>query len=309
MGVYVLKGKPVFDYNMLILAQYRWEGSDALTSGKHTIEFDYTYDGPGIAKGGTGVLKVDGKVVATQKQPSSIAFLQVADETFDVGVDTRTPVNEKDYQGPFAFNGNIDRLTVKLGPIQLTSEDHKVLQKALARASDWGRQRLNGWRRLVWSREQPSWWRNCSDAARERNEPRHSGDDPRRRCGRGDRRRDRPDARSCDRPRCALGDGRLGRGHVAWPVPRHRIARAGIDVLAELAAHGERSPTFRAMLIYNVLIVLYLAYLGTVGHQRGLLLWPAVALYAVVALLLVRTLFADRRTRVAARAQIKMMEE
>ena len=77
MGLYLLKGKPVFDYNMLILAQYRWEGPELLTPGKHTIVFDYTYDGPGIAKGGTGVLKVDGKVVATQKQPNSIAFLQV----------------------------------------------------------------------------------------------------------------------------------------------------------------------------------------------------------------------------------------
>src|SRR5271169_6478793 len=55
-GLYILKGKPVFDYNMLILAQYRWEGADALTPGKHTIAFEYTYDGPGIAKGGTGVL-------------------------------------------------------------------------------------------------------------------------------------------------------------------------------------------------------------------------------------------------------------
>ena len=36
---------------------HRWEGPDALTPGKHTIVFDYTYDGPGIAKGGTGVLK------------------------------------------------------------------------------------------------------------------------------------------------------------------------------------------------------------------------------------------------------------
>ncbi len=73
---------------MLILAQYRWVGQEALTPGKHTIVFDYTYDGPGIAKGGSGVLKVDGKVVATGKQANSIAFLQVADETFDIGVDT-----------------------------------------------------------------------------------------------------------------------------------------------------------------------------------------------------------------------------
>ena len=89
-GFYILNGKPVFHYNMLILAQYHWEGQDALTPGKHTIVFDYTYDGPGIAKGGSGELKVDGKVVATGKQANSIAFLQVADETFDVGLDTRS---------------------------------------------------------------------------------------------------------------------------------------------------------------------------------------------------------------------------
>ena len=52
---------------------------------------------------------------------------------------------------------------------------------------------------------------------------------------------------------------------------------------------AERSlPAFRGMLTYNVLIALYLAYVGTVGHLRGLLLWPAVVLHAVVALLLLR---------------------
>jgi arylsulfatase len=135
-GLYLLNGKPVFNYNMLILAQYRWEGTDALTPGKHAIVFDYTYDGPGIAKGGTGVLKVDGKVVATQKQPNSIAFLQVSDETFDVGIDTRTGVNDKDYQVPFAFDGKIEKLTVKLGPTQLAATEQKKVQEAIAKARD-----------------------------------------------------------------------------------------------------------------------------------------------------------------------------
>ena len=135
-GLYLLKGKPVFNYNMLILAQYRWEGQEALTPGKHTIVFDYTYDGPGIAKGGTGVLKVDGKVVDTRKQPNSIAFLNVADETFDVGVDTRTGVNDRDYAVPFPFDGKIDRLTVNLGPLQLVDEDKRKLQEGIAKAKD-----------------------------------------------------------------------------------------------------------------------------------------------------------------------------
>jgi len=135
-GFYLLKGKPVFHYNMLILAQYHWEGADALTPGKHTLVFDYTYDGPGIAKGGSGELKVDGKVVATGKQANSIAFLQVADETFDVGVDTRTGVNDKDYQVPFAFSGKIDKLTVKLGPPQMLTLEQQKAAAAAARAKD-----------------------------------------------------------------------------------------------------------------------------------------------------------------------------
>ncbi len=133
-GFYLLKGKPVFNYNMLTLAQYQWVGADALTPGKHSIVFDYTYDGPGVAKGGSGELSVDGKVVATGKQANSIAFLQVADETFDVGLDTRTEINGKDYQVPFAFTGTIDKLTIDLGPSQLEAADQEKAGAAKAKA-------------------------------------------------------------------------------------------------------------------------------------------------------------------------------
>ena len=129
-GLYLLNGKPVFNYNMLILAQYQWVAKN-VDSRQTAIVFDYTYDGPGIAKGGSGVLKVDGKIAATGKQANSIAFLQVADETFDIGVDTRTGVNDKDYQVPFAFNGKIDKLTVKLGPSQLAAADQKAAQEGI----------------------------------------------------------------------------------------------------------------------------------------------------------------------------------
>ena len=43
-GLYLLKGKPVFDYNVLMLAQFRWEGQRSRSRpGKHTIVFDFTY--------------------------------------------------------------------------------------------------------------------------------------------------------------------------------------------------------------------------------------------------------------------------
>jgi arylsulfatase len=135
-GLYLLKGKPVFIYNLLGLEKFRWEGSEALAPGKHTIVFDFTYDGPGMAKGGTGVLSVDGKEVDNKKIPHTIPSVMTIDESFDVGVDTRTGVEDKDYQPPFRFTGKLDKLTIKLGPGQLTEDDYKVMHQYVNRAND-----------------------------------------------------------------------------------------------------------------------------------------------------------------------------
>jgi len=129
-GLYMLKGKPVFDYNGLELEQFRWEGPQALSPGKHTIVFDFKYDGPGVGKGGVGVLKVDGQALATKRMPRTIPFIIPIDETFDVGVDTRTSINEKDYQVPFPFKGKIEKLTFKLGPMELTDEAKRQSMEA-----------------------------------------------------------------------------------------------------------------------------------------------------------------------------------
>ena len=115
-GFYLLKGKPVFLYNFVDMERFRWEGSDALSVGKHTLVFDFKSDGPGFGKGGTGVLKVDGTEVANEKIPHTIPALMPWDETFDVGIDTRTGVEDNDYQVPFPFNGSIGKLEVALQP-------------------------------------------------------------------------------------------------------------------------------------------------------------------------------------------------
>jgi arylsulfatase A-like enzyme len=135
-GLYLVKGKPVFTYNLLALEKFRWEGPQALTPGKHTILFDFKYDGPGMAKGGTGVLSVDGKEVANKKIPHTVPALMTIDESFDVGVDTRTGVDDKDYQPPFRFTGKLDKLTIKLGPNQMMAEDQKAKAETIARAND-----------------------------------------------------------------------------------------------------------------------------------------------------------------------------
>jgi arylsulfatase len=122
-GLYVVNGKPVFTYNLLDMERFRWAAPAALAPGKHSIVFDFTYDGPGVAKGGTGVLKVDGTEAATLKIPRTVPFTMPLDESFDVGVDTRTGVNDADYRPPFRFTGTIDKLTFKIGPTQFTRAD------------------------------------------------------------------------------------------------------------------------------------------------------------------------------------------
>jgi arylsulfatase len=107
----------------------KWEGTDALVSGKHTLTFEFTYDGPGLGKGGTGVLKVDGKEVATKKMARTIPVILQWDETFDVGSDTGTPVDDKDYACPFKFTGKLEKLTVIIGPSQFLPAEKKAVEK------------------------------------------------------------------------------------------------------------------------------------------------------------------------------------
>ncbi len=129
------RGRPVFLYNFLDLERFKWEGS-SLGAGKHTIVFDFKYDGPGLAKSGTGVLTVDGKEVDRKKIPHTIPIIMTNTETFDVGVDTRTGVDDFEYQLPFRFTGKIDKLTFNLGHEQISEEDKKTAAKAFAIAKD-----------------------------------------------------------------------------------------------------------------------------------------------------------------------------
>ena len=75
-------------------------------------------------------------------------------------------------------------------------------------------------------------------------------------------------------------------------MPLGRIAGIALFALGIACWPSQRpvasnSPNFRAMLAYNGLIALYLAYLFMIEHLGGPLLWPAVILHAMVALLLV----------------------
>jgi arylsulfatase A-like enzyme len=146
-AMYLLKSKPVFTWNLLDLKRVKWVAPEALAPGRHTIVYDFKYDGlgfatlafnnmSGIGHPGTGTLTVDGDVVATHMLERTIPLTLPWDETFDIGSDTGTPVDDQDYQVPFKFTGKINKLTVSVAPPVLTPDDVKKLSDAFRAAQD-----------------------------------------------------------------------------------------------------------------------------------------------------------------------------
>jgi arylsulfatase len=132
----------VFLWNLFDLARERWEGEAVLAPGRHVLQFDFRYDGlgagtlafnnfSGIGQGGTGTLKVDGAVVAEKRMEHTVPLTQQWDENLDVGSDTGTPVDDADYQVPFAFNGKLTKVTLKIDRPKLTPADEEKLRAAM----------------------------------------------------------------------------------------------------------------------------------------------------------------------------------
>jgi arylsulfatase len=146
-GFYLLKGKPVFLWNLVDLKRIKWEAPEALTPGKHIIEFDFKYDGlgvgtlafnnmSGLGRPGDGTLKVDGKAGQPITMARTMPMILQWDESFDIGSDTLTGVNDEDYKPPFTLTAKLNKLTIKVDRPQLTEEDVKKLQNAEAVAVD-----------------------------------------------------------------------------------------------------------------------------------------------------------------------------
>jgi arylsulfatase len=141
-GFYLLKGKPVWLWNLVDLERLKWEGPDVLAPGRHTVEFEFKYDGlgsgtlafndfSGVGRPGVGTLKVDGKVVDTKKMERTLPMILQWDESFDVGSDTLTGVNDADYKPPFALTAKLNKLTVRIDRPQLSPEEIRKLEAAM----------------------------------------------------------------------------------------------------------------------------------------------------------------------------------
>ena len=143
-GLYLLKGKPVFVYNMLDLKRYRWEagvGARGLVGfcaqagqAHHRVRLQIRRARLRQGRHRRALGGWQGSCPPDRSR-TRFAFLMAIDESFDIGIDTRTGVDDS-YKLPFQFTGKIDKLTFKLGPTQLSSDEQRIIQHARAKASD-----------------------------------------------------------------------------------------------------------------------------------------------------------------------------
>ncbi len=113
-ALYTMKGKTYFVGNYLGQRIARVEASSALSTGKHVVRGEFTYDGGGLGKGGTLTLFVDNQKVGEARMEATQALTLGLGGALDVGVDTGSSVDEATYQPPFRFNGTIEKVAIDL---------------------------------------------------------------------------------------------------------------------------------------------------------------------------------------------------
>jgi arylsulfatase len=130
-ALFIKEGKPSSEYNNFTVERFKITGKDALTPGKHSVRFEFKYDGGGVGKAGTGTIFVDGKEAAKGRIGKTILGRFSADETLDTGEDTGSPVSDV-YKAPFCFAGTIRKVEIDLAPAKLGAADPEKLKKAEA---------------------------------------------------------------------------------------------------------------------------------------------------------------------------------
>ena len=111
---YLTNGKPSYTYNFVGIEIYTINSNQSIPAGRHTLKFDFSYEG-GRGAGGTGIISLDGKKIGEGKIDKTNSNTFGIDESADVGEDQNTPVFLS-YKGKEKFTGKIEKVTIETFP-------------------------------------------------------------------------------------------------------------------------------------------------------------------------------------------------
>ncbi|MGH8432437.1 MAG: sulfatase-like hydrolase/transferase, partial [Solimonas sp.] len=113
-SLYMKNGQVHHVYNFGGLERFTVSSPQALTPGRHTVRYEFAYDGGKPGSGGTSRLFVAGAQVGEVRVARTIPFAYSGDEGVDVGTDNETPVTEEYKEGNNTFTGKIHKVTVEV---------------------------------------------------------------------------------------------------------------------------------------------------------------------------------------------------
>ncbi len=127
--LYIKDGKPTYEYNWFSQQRYKITSSEKLSPGPATVRMEFSYDGGGLGRGGVVTLYVNDKKVGEGRIEKTIFARFSADGTFDIGMDTGSPVSN-DYKSPNPYSGNLRKVEIHLAGTDHTENDIRKIRKA-----------------------------------------------------------------------------------------------------------------------------------------------------------------------------------
>jgi arylsulfatase A-like enzyme len=132
-SLYLKDGKPRYCYNLLGIQRFYVESETEVPAGTHQVRMEFDYAGPGMGKGGTATLYLDGVEVGSGEIAGTAAAVFSADDTCDVGRENGALVAD-DYPVPNAFTGEINWVEIDVGAAA-EDADHRIDAEELLRVA------------------------------------------------------------------------------------------------------------------------------------------------------------------------------
>jgi arylsulfatase A-like enzyme len=123
-SLYLKEGKPKYCYNLLGIQRFYVDADEEVPAGKHQVRMEFDYDGPGLGKGGTATLYLDGVQIGEGKVAGTAPAVFSADDTCDVGLENGAQVAE-DYPQPNAFTGEVNWVEIDIAEATADA-DHRL---------------------------------------------------------------------------------------------------------------------------------------------------------------------------------------
>ena len=123
-SLYLKNGKPRYCYNLLGIQRFYVDSDSEVPAGTHQVRVEFDYEGPGLGKGGTATLYLDGVKVGGGKVAATAPMVFSADDTCDVGRENGALVAD-DYPEPNTFTGEINWVEIDVGKAA-EDADHQI---------------------------------------------------------------------------------------------------------------------------------------------------------------------------------------